>query len=301
MTLTAATPFCADWILELLGIPASDRAAIAAACSADDARAAVERAVARRVLRDRLEAVTALAGGLAHELNNPLAYVLSNLAFLADRTGRVAEIATGRRALAPADATVATQVAEAMLEARTGAERMRAVVRDLRMLSHLEEESRRRVDLLPVIESCLNVAWSDLSRRAEVVKELRPLPRVLGDEGHLSQLFLNLFLNAARAIPAGSAGPHRIRIATSTLPDARAAIDVSDTGQGIAPEHLGRIFDPFFSTKAPGWGSGLGLSICHVVVTSMGGEILVESALGRGSTFRVLLPPAPSVSDATPT
>jgi signal transduction histidine kinase len=294
--LTVATTHSADWILELLGIPAADRAAIAGARSAEEARTAVERAVARRVLRDRLEAVTALAGGLAHELNNPLAYVLSNLAFLADRSGRLAEIATGQPP-APADAKLATQVAEAMLEARTGAERMRAVVRDLRMLSHIDEEQRRRVDLLPVIESCLNVAWSDLSRRAEVVKELRPLPRVLGDEGHLSQLFLNLFLNAARAIPAGSPGPHHIRIATSTLPDTRAAIEVSDTGEGIAPEHLGRIFDPFFSTKAPGWGSGLGLSICHVVVTSMGGEILVESTLGRGSKFRVLLPAAPTGAD----
>jgi signal transduction histidine kinase len=292
----ASNPECADWILELLGIPEAERAAITSAGSHGDARAAVERAVARRVLRDRLEAVTALAGGLAHELNNPLAYVLSNLAFLADRTARLADIAAGHRLPTPSDASVAMQVAEAMREARVGAERMRAVVRDLRMLSHLGEEQQRPVELLPVIESCLNVAWAGPAR-AELVRELLPVPRVLGDEGHLSQLFLTLFLNAVQAIPSGSAGPHRVRVATGTLPDGRVAIDVSDTGEGLAPEHLGRIFDPFFSTKTPGYGSGLGLSICHVVVTSMGGEILVESELGRGSTFRVLLPPAPPVAD----
>jgi signal transduction histidine kinase len=292
------TSSCADcdWILGLLGIPAEERAEIARAGTSADARTEVERAIARRVLRDRLQAVTALTGGLAHELNNPLAYVLSNLSFLADRTTRVAEIATGQPAT-PADVALASQIAEAMQEARTGAERMRAIVRDLRMLSHLGEQKPRSVDLAPVIESCLNVAWSELSRHAEVVRELGPVPRVMGDEAHLSQLFLNLFLNAAQAIPAGSAGPHRILIAARTLPDGRAAIEVSDTGGGIAPEHLGRIFDPFFSTKETGWGSGLGLSICHAVASSMGGEIHVDSDLGRGSTFRVMLPQAPVAAD----
>ncbi|HEX9244441.1 MAG TPA: ATP-binding protein [Anaeromyxobacter sp.] len=294
--MTTVTPDSADWILGLLGIPAAERAAIASAGSPAEARAAVERTVARRVLRDRLEAVTALAGGLAHELNNPLAYVLSNLAFLAERTARIADIAAGKPPT-PDDAALATQVAEAMHEARTGAERMRSIVRDLRMLSHLDEQSRRAVDLLPVLESCLNVAWSSLSCAAEVVRELRPVPRVLGDEGHLAQLFLNLLLNAAQAIPPGCAGSHRIRVAALTLPEGHVAVEVSDTGTGIAPEHLGRVFDPFFTTKAPGWGRGLGLSICHAVVTSMGGEIHVESDLGKGSTFRVLLPPAPAGSD----
>jgi signal transduction histidine kinase len=294
--LTDATSECADWILGLLGIPGAERAEIIRAGSTADARTGVERAIARRVLRDRLQAVTALTGGLAHELNNPLAYVLSNLSFLADRTARVVEIAAGQPAT-PADVAVASQIAEAMQEARTGAERMRAIVRDLRMLSHLGEQAPRSVDLVPVIESCLNVAWAEVSRNAEVVRELGPVPRVLGDEAHLSQLFLNLFLNAAQAIPAGSAGPHRILIGARTLPDGRAAIEVSDTGGGIAPEHLGRIFDPFFSTKEPGWGSGLGLSICYAVATSMGGEIHVESDLGRGSTFQVLLPPATAPAD----
>jgi signal transduction histidine kinase len=293
--LTDPTSRCSDcdWILGLLGIPAAERAEIARAGTCADARVGVERAIARRVLRDRLQAVTALTGGLAHELNNPLAYVLSNLSFLADRTARVAEIAAGSPAT-PADVALASQVAEAMQEARTGAERMRAIVRDLRMLAHLGEQAPRSVNLRSVIESCLNVAWSDLTRKAEVARELGPVPRVLGDEAHLSQLFLNLFLNAAQAIPAGSADSHRIVIAARTLPDGRAAIEVSDTGGGIAPEHLSRIFDPFFSTREPGWGSGLGLSICHAVASAMGGEIHVESTLGHGSTFRVLLPPAPA-------
>jgi signal transduction histidine kinase len=284
-------PCACEAILVRLGFSQEERASLGRACQEPGLRAMVERAVARHALDDRLEALTALAGGLAHELNNPLAYVLSNLAFLADRTARLAAIAAGAPP-APGDAALATQVAEAMAEARTGAERMRGIVRDLRMLSHLDQPAQRPVDLHPVIESCLNVAWSELSRSAEIVRELGPIPRVIGDEGQLSQVFLSLFLNAARAIPKESGRPHQIRVSTRCAADGRATIEVSDTGAGIAPEHLDRIFDPFFSGRTAGLNGGLGLAICHVVVTSMGGEILVESEVGRGSTFRVLLPPA---------
>jgi signal transduction histidine kinase len=294
--LTDPTPECAhDCVLELLGIPAAEREAIARSGSAAERRAAIERAVARRALDDRIAAVSSLASGLAHELNNPLAYVLSNLAFLAERTTRIAAIAGG------ADRALADQVAEAMVEARTGAERMRAILRDLRMLSHLDQDTRRPVDLVPVVDSCLHVAWSDLTSRAEVARDLVPVPRVLGDEAQLAQLVLNLLQNAAQAIPTGQPGGHVIRVATGRAADGRIALEVVDTGRGIAPEVLPRIFDPFFSTKGPGWGSGLGLSICHVVATSMGGEIRVESDVGRGSTFRVLLPPAPGGAPTTPT
>ena len=281
-----------DWVLELLGVPEHERAAIARSGSSAARRAAIEQAIARRALNDRIAAVTSLASGLAHELNNPLAYVLSNLAFLADRTGRLAAIASGQ------DASVAGQVAEAMAEARTGAERMRAILRDLRLFSQLGDARRRPVDLLPVLDSCLNVAWSELALHAQVIRELAPVPRVLGNEAHLSQLCLNLLLNAAQAIPAGQPHEHRIRVATGTAPDGRIAIDVADSGGGIAPEDLSRIFDPFFSTSGTDFGRGLGLSICHVVATSMGGEIRVESDVKRGSTFRVLLPPAPVAAPA---
>ena len=252
------------------------------------ARAEVELAISRRALADRLSAVTALAAGVAHELNNPLAYVMANLAFLADRTGRIAELLSGAPQTAQ-DAGLVAELNDAMREARTGAERMRLVVRDLKTFARVEEEQHRPIDVRPLLDSCMNVAWTEIRRRAHLSRDLEPVAPVLGDEARLSQVFLNLILNAAQSIPAGRADDHEVRIATRTLTDGRVAIEVHDTGTGIAPEHLPRIFDPFFTTKGPGSGTGLGLSICHAVVESMGGDIQVESTLGKGSTFRVVL------------
>jgi CheY-like chemotaxis protein len=161
----------------------------------------------------------------------------------------------------------------------------------------MDDEHRRPVDVRPLIDSCLNVAWGEIRRRAQLVRDLEPVAAVLGDEGRLSQVFLNLILNAAQSIAGGRPEEHQVRVATRTLPDGRVAIEVRDTGAGIAPDHLPRIFDPFFTTKGPGSGTGLGLSICHAVVTAMGGTIEVESVPGHGSTFRVLLAPiAPEVA-----
>jgi CheY-like chemotaxis protein len=137
----------------------------------------------------------------------------------------------------------------------------------------------------------MNVVWSELRKRAELVRDLAPVAPVLGDEARLSQVFLNLIQNALQSIPGGLPEEHRVRVSTRTVPDGRVAVEVQDTGAGIAPEHLPRIFDPFFTTKEPGRGTGLGLSICHAVIASLGGRIEVESAVGKGSTFRVLLAP----------
>jgi CheY-like chemotaxis protein len=126
---------------------------------------------------------------------------------------------------------------------------------------------------------------------------------VLGDEGRLGQVFLNLLLNAAQSIPEGAAESNEIRVTTRPDPDGGARIEVSDTGVGIDAQHLARIFDPFFTTKELGVGTGLGLSICHGVVTDLGGRIDVESVPGRGTTFRVILPCAPdavAISQAGP-
>ncbi len=286
-------PHCVDSCLLIrLGFGAKDRDELAVLAGRPETRAEVERAIAQRALADRLSSAAALAAGVAHELNNPLAYVTANLAFLAERMGRLVEVLSGAPRTVE-DVDLATQLAEAMREARTGAERMRAVVRDLKTFARVEEERRVPVDVRPVIDSCLNLAWAELRRRAGLARDLEPVPPVLGDEGRLSQVFVNLVLNAAQSIPGGRPDDHEVRVATRTLPDGRVAIEVRDTGSGIDPAHLPKIFDPFFTTKGPGQGTGLGLSICHAVITSMGGEIEVESAVGRGSTFRVLLPPAP--------
>jgi CheY-like chemotaxis protein len=124
------------------------------------------------------------------------------------------------------------------------------------------------------------------------VTRLAPAPLVKAAEFQLGQVFLNLIVNAAHAIPEGAVEQHTITVVSATRPDGAAVVEVTDDGAGIAPEHLLRIFEPFFTTKAVGEGTGLGLSLCHGIVTALGGRIEVESTPGHGSTFRVVLPPA---------
>jgi signal transduction histidine kinase/CheY-like chemotaxis protein len=239
---------------------------------------------ARLALADRMVSVGTLAAGVAHELNNPLAYLNANLAFVAERLARLGESPGGA-----ADADLLAQLEEAVRDAREGAERMRVIVRDLRTFSRAEEDKVGPVNLLPVLESCINMAWNEIKHRARLTRDLAPLPPVTGNQARLGQVFLNLLVNAAQAVPEGRAAEHEISVRARPLGEGRLAVEIGDTGCGIPPENLGRIFDPFFTTKPPGVGTGLGLAICHSIVAAHGGEIEVESAPGRGSTFRIVL------------
>jgi signal transduction histidine kinase len=261
-----------------------------------DAARGRDRAV-RLALADRIAAAGTLAAGVAHELNNPLAYVTANLAFLSDGVARAVAILSGA-APRPDDADLAAQLHDAMREAMAGADRMRAVVRDLKTFASGEEDRNGPVELRPVLDSCVNLAWNEIRPRARLVRDLAPVPPVFGNDARLGQLFLSLVVNAAQAIPAGRPDDHEIAISSRTLPDGRVAVEVRDTGCGITDADRARIFDPFFTTKGPGAGTGLGLSIAHAIVASMRGEIEVESAVGRGSTFRVILVPAAQAGTA---
>jgi signal transduction histidine kinase len=246
---------------------------------------------ARLALADRMVSVGTLAAGVAHELNNPLAYVSANLAFVAERLARLEPSGTP-------DPDLLAQLDDAVRDAREGAERMRVIVRDLRTFSRAEEDRVGPVNLLPVLESCINMAWNEIKHRARLTRDLAPVPPVTGNQARLGQVFLNLLVNAAQAIPEGRASENEIAVRTRPLGDGRLAVEIRDTGCGIAPENLERIFDPFFTTKPPGVGTGLGLPICHSIVASHGGEIEVESAPGRGSTFRILLRADGAASEA---
>jgi CheY-like chemotaxis protein len=152
------------------------------------------------------------------------------------------------------------------------------------------------------MEASINMAWNEIRHRARLVKDYGEVPLVDASDSRLGQVFLNLLVNAAQAIPAGQADRHEIRVTTRTASDGRAVIEVRDTGTGVSPEILDRLFDPFFSTKPGGVGTGLGLTICQGLVTSLGGRIVVESRVGQGSTFRVVLPAStlPSVPSVHP-
>ncbi|WP_176065271.1 PAS domain S-box protein [Anaeromyxobacter diazotrophicus] len=235
---------------------------------------------ARLALADRMASVGTLAAGVAHELNNPLSYVMANLAW-------VAEMVSGRPAAA--DGPARDDLAQAMADAQAGAQRMRDIIRDLRTFSRGDETRAGEVRLEPVLESCVHMAWNEIRHRARLIRDFRAAPSVHGNEARLAQVFLNLLVNAAQAIPEGAADHNEIRVTVRPLDDDRVAVEVQDTGAGIAPEHRPRIFDPFFTTKPPGVGTGLGLSICHNLVAAMGGTIEVESAPLAGALFRVVL------------
>ena len=238
---------------------------------------------AQLVMSDRLAAVGTLAAGVAHEINNPLAFVLSNLSFLfRELQGVASELPPGRIA----------EMEEVLREAADGANRVRQIVRDLRTFSRGDDdEVATPVNVQSVLESAITMARGELRTRAQIVREYSDVPLVEGNEGRFGQVFLNLLINAAQAIPQGRPDQHEVRLVLRPAGD-RVIVEVKDTGVGMSPHVRARIFDPFFTTKPVGEGTGLGLSICHGIVTGFGGEIIVESEEGQGSTFRVVLPVA---------
>ncbi|HYO52856.1 ATP-binding protein [Archangium sp.] len=252
------------------------------------ARDITERKQVQEKLRstDRMVSLGTLAAGVAHELNNPISYVLSNLRFAVDELGEQTE--AGK----PLADEQAREVQQALREALEGGERMRNIVRDLRSFSRREDERHGPVDIHAVLDSCASLARSELRHRAQLVKEYGEIPRVLGNESRLGQLFLNLLVNAAQAIPEGDVKGHSVRITTARTEEGWVVVSVRDTGVGIPPENLQRLFKPFFTTKPVGVGTGLGLSICHGIVTAMGGRIKVSSEVGKGTTFHVFMPMA---------
>ena len=188
-----------------------------------------------------------------------------------------------------------SEVTELAIEAREGAERIRKIVRGLKTFSRAEEERRSVIEVQPLLELAINMTFNEIRHRGRLVKEYGKVPPVEADEARLGQVFINLLINAAQALPEGDTTANEVHIATSTDANGRAVIEVSDNGAGIPAKAIARIFDPFFTTKPVGIGTGLGLSICHNIVTGLGGEISVQSAEGRGTVFRIALPAAATV------
>lgn len=233
------------------------------------------------VQAERLASVGLLAAGVAHEINNPLTYMVMNF----NRVRR------GIHALGDAELE---QCVDMMVE---GAQRVQEIVRDLQRFSRSDRgEVREPLDIRNVLNLTLGMVSFELERHARLVRELGEVPLVMATEGRLGQVFLNLILNAVQSFSPeeDKSEQNEIRLVTLTDANGDAVVEVRDTGVGIDAAAMRKIFDPFYTTKPSNRGTGLGLSICHGIVRSLGGDITAESTVGVGTTFRVVLPPAPA-------
>ncbi len=232
------------------------------------------------MISDRMASIGMLAAGVAHEINNPLAAVIANLDLA------IAELADFQ------DRGALKEVNEMLEDARTAADRVKHIVRDLKIFSRHEETKDSAVDVHQMLDSTLRMAWNEIKHRARLVKEYGDsIPAVRGSESRLGQVFLNLIVNAAQAIPEGNASKNQIRIATR-VEGTNVVVDVTDSGTGMTMDTIRHLFTPFFTTKPQGVGTGLGLSISHRIVTTIGGDLKIDSEIGRGTTVHVILPMA---------
>jgi signal transduction histidine kinase len=231
----------------------------------------------------RLIALGVVAAGVAHEITNPLTYVTLSVTAARAELGAINGLTSEQQ-----DAIACAE--KLLRDALDGAERIHAVVSSVHMISRHDRLGAVPVDVRACVEAALRLVEHELNGRARLRVEYDDAPRVMGDEGKICQVLLNLLTNAIQAVPQDHPDAHEIHVRTRADEHGRAVIEVRDTGVGIAPHLIERIFDPFFTTKPIGEGTGLGLAISYDLVRSLGGEITAESTVGQGTTFRVVLP-----------
>jgi two-component system cell cycle sensor histidine kinase/response regulator CckA len=246
---------------------------------------------------ERLTALGTIAAGMAHEINNPLSAVILNAGYgielLQSALALLAE-AKDKSNMSSATSQVLGALwtlQDTLEDVNKNAERVRSIIHNVRRIVRAERTYKTTLHLIDVLDAAAKMSWNTIRHHARLVKDYGTTPRVEANEGQLTQVFTNLLVNAAQAIGDGAAERNEIRLTTRTDSFGRAVVEVRDTGPGIPPHILPRIFDPFFTTKAVGVGMGLGLSICHGIIVSSGGDIAVESEVGKGTTFRITLPP----------
>ena len=239
-----------------------------------------KRLQAELMLSDRMLLLGTLAAGVAHEINNPLTAVIGNL-----------ELAAGTVDEQTAPATESEKEMLALVQdALAAANRVRDIVRDLKIFTRAEEDTRSLLDLHRVMDTAVRMAWNEIRQQAVVVKDYGEISPVFANEARLGQVFLNLLINAAQAMPLSNEQANQIRLKTFVDSDGFVVAEVRDSGAGIPAEMLDKVFTPFSIAQAHGIGSGLGLAMCQRIIDELGGDISVDSTNGAGTTFRIRLP-----------
>jgi signal transduction histidine kinase len=279
--------------------------------------AAVKRVLAEKARQlsaqsdetERLASLGRLAAAVGHEINNPLTFVMLNLDQSMDKLHPSIRALGEPTGVPPSEGSVAEiksrllSIADMLQDCRIGTERIRDTVSNLQRLSGRGEAQLATLDVHELIEQSVSMAWNQIRHRARLIRNYQKLPSIPGNGTALGQVFLNLLVNAAQAIPEGRADDNEIKISTRVetgMAGAEVVIEIRDSGAGMAPGILTHVFEPFFTTKSMGQGTGLGLSISRQTIGLHGGRMTVESAPGAGTGFRIFLPVKTSVAPPLP-
>ncbi len=263
----------------------------------------LKNAQARIIHQEKMASIGQLSAGVAHEINSPIGYIMSNLGTLTDYSGALAAFfgeLTGaaeqinsegwadrieeRRKELDVD-YILEDIEQLIKESLEGAERVKKIVQNLKSFSRIDESEYKDADINECIESTLNIVWNELKYNATVKKEYGEIPVTKCYPQQLNQVFMNILINASHAI--GKKGVIEIKTWNG---NGCINVSISDSGQGIPEKYLNKIFDPFFTTKEVGKGPGLGLSICYDILKKHDGEIIVDSEVGKGTKFKIEIP-----------
>ncbi|TAN41963.1 MAG: hypothetical protein EPN22_13790 [Nitrospirae bacterium] len=266
----------------------------------------LKAAQSRILQQEKMASIGQLAAGVAHEINNPVGFIMSNLKSLQKYSAKRSEFiriqAEALKELSTGDDNavlrsvrdhqkamkldyITEDIDNLISESLDGAERVKNIVQDLKGFSRVDEAELKMTDINAGLESTINIVWNELKYKATVKKDYGNIPLINCNPGQLNQVFMNMLINAAHSIEQHG------EIAVRTWREgAYLKVSIADTGCGIPEDKLGRIFEPFFTTKDVGKGTGLGLSIAYDIIKKHDGEILVESEVGKGTTFTIVIP-----------